>query len=418
MGRYFSDKVEEGIRLVWMQYDREEMARGVELLAEAADEGDADAIAFLARTYMGSNYVWEGGNFPEDDDKASRYIKDSVMKGSAVGVLCAMRCGEFTPALCKNMPFASLKEAFDIVLQKAEAGHPFCQYMVGNAYCWGDMIVIEDLKIGTDYPTEASYNAYAHPKAADWYEKAVRGGYYGASLNLNHVCSGEEKGFPADKERALKWILYSARHGFPPAMHDYACELDDAGNEAEAFEWFKKAADAGNFTSCYRVGWCLEYGRGISKNEKEALKYYRCGAEHGNSDCQFKVGNFYYRGITVDIDYGKAVFWLEKAAEQQNIWAYAPLGDCYLRGRGVQRDYKTARYWLEQANERSEDLNNFMRGIALNALGVITVDGLGVEPDMKRGIALLKSAIKCDNNDAKINLARFKKTFWGKWVRR
>ena len=59
MEKVFSDKTEEGIRLIWMQFDPEKTAEGVRLLREAADAGDPDALCFLARTYMGERYVWE-----------------------------------------------------------------------------------------------------------------------------------------------------------------------------------------------------------------------------------------------------------------------------------------------------------------------------------------------------------------------
>ncbi len=36
MGKYFSDKTERGIDLVWMQYDREKILEGRRLLEEAA----------------------------------------------------------------------------------------------------------------------------------------------------------------------------------------------------------------------------------------------------------------------------------------------------------------------------------------------------------------------------------------------
>ena len=53
MEKVFSDKTEEGIRLIWMQFDPEKTAEGVRLLREAADAGDPDALCFLARTYIG-----------------------------------------------------------------------------------------------------------------------------------------------------------------------------------------------------------------------------------------------------------------------------------------------------------------------------------------------------------------------------
>ena len=59
------------------------------------------------------------------------------------GMLTCLR--ELTPSARKAMPFASLKEARDDVLGKAEAGHPFCQYMIGNTYYFGDCFEIDGI---------------------------------------------------------------------------------------------------------------------------------------------------------------------------------------------------------------------------------------------------------------------------------
>ena len=76
MEKVFSDKTEEGIRLIWMQFDPEKTAEGVRLLREAADAGDPDALCFLARTYMGEqgNTRASGtfGNMPRWKSTAKR----------------------------------------------------------------------------------------------------------------------------------------------------------------------------------------------------------------------------------------------------------------------------------------------------------------------------------------------------------
>ena len=145
MEKVFSDKTEEGIRLIWMQFDPEKTAEGVRLLREAADAGDPDALCFLARTYMGERYVWEYAALEINGEKAASLLKEGIRRGSACAVLLAMRCGELTPSARKAMPFASLKEARDDVLGKAEAGHPFCQYMIGNTYYFGDCFEIDGI---------------------------------------------------------------------------------------------------------------------------------------------------------------------------------------------------------------------------------------------------------------------------------
>lgn len=75
MEKVFSDKTEEGIRLIWMQFDPEKTAEGVRLLREAADAGDPDALCFLARTYMGERYVWEYAALEINGEKAASLLK-------------------------------------------------------------------------------------------------------------------------------------------------------------------------------------------------------------------------------------------------------------------------------------------------------------------------------------------------------
>ena len=121
----FPDKTEEGIRLIWMQFDPEKTAEGVRLLREAADAGTRTPCVSLP-AYMGERYVWEYAALEINGEKAASLLKEGIRRGSACAVLLAMRCGELTPSARKAMPFASLKEARDDVLGKAEPGHPFC----------------------------------------------------------------------------------------------------------------------------------------------------------------------------------------------------------------------------------------------------------------------------------------------------
>ena len=109
MEKVFSDKTEEGIRLIWMQFDTEKTAEGVRLLREAADAGDPDALCFLARTYMGERYVWEYAALEINGEKAASLLKEGIRRGSACAVLLAMRCGELTPSARKAINATQFK---------------------------------------------------------------------------------------------------------------------------------------------------------------------------------------------------------------------------------------------------------------------------------------------------------------------
>ena len=107
MNGKFSLPVVKAIDLIWTSFNKEEIRRGYEMLLQAAQHGDADALCFIARCFMGPQYVWSGAGFATDDANASMLMQKSAMMGSASGVLCAVRSGNFTPAVQRAMPFAS-----------------------------------------------------------------------------------------------------------------------------------------------------------------------------------------------------------------------------------------------------------------------------------------------------------------------
>ena len=112
---------------------------------------------------FGEEFVWCGAEFPVDEELASRLIKESVRLGSADGVLCALRTGNLSPAVQKTMPFASLEEAFTAVIQRAQEGDAFSQYMVGNVLFYGDYLVIRGDEERRKYNSEDEYYALLIP---------------------------------------------------------------------------------------------------------------------------------------------------------------------------------------------------------------------------------------------------------------
>lgn len=416
MGQFFSDKVEEGICLVWYTFIPEEMQRGMQLLEEAATEGDADAMCFLARCYMGSEYVWGGGGLPDDDDLAAKWIKESVLKGSAAGVLCAMRCGELTPAIRRGMPHTTTG-ARNMILEKAKAGHAFCQYMIGNTYYWGDVIEMDHIDIEKEYPTEDDYNAFAYPIAVEWYERALENGLTIAIRNLRTIYENGEGGLPKDEKKVLYYTKLAAGQGDPEMMNNYGALLSEAGHEKEGFRWYKQSADAGEPVGCYNVGWGYEYGKGVAENQQKAFEYYMKAAQKEYSDAYFKLGSFYYEGDVVEEDNAKAVYWLEKGADEEDYWCYPLLATCYQNGWGTEQDCDEAFKLLTLAEEYLDDYDENTRGIVLDGLGNAYGYGEGTDEDFKLAVGYYQAAAGLDNENAIESLRHFKKNMLGKWKR-
>lgn len=162
----FTDKTSRAIDLIWKSFDSEKIQAGYRLAQEAAEEGDPDALCVLGRCHLGSDYLWEEAGIDDDPVRASKLIKESVLAGSAIGVLTAMRCGELTPGVKRRMPFASEKEAFAKVHLEAQSGNGFCLFMIGNALFWGDYLTFEP-EASKQFNSPEEYYAFAYPLAAE-----------------------------------------------------------------------------------------------------------------------------------------------------------------------------------------------------------------------------------------------------------
>ena len=75
---------------------------------------------------------------------------------------------------------------------------------------------------------------------------------------------------------------------------------------------------------------------------------------------------------------------------------------------GTFQDYRKAREFLEKINWTDADVYYM--------LGVIYAQGKGAAQDIKKGVEYLKKA--GNHSKAKEELAKYKKTLFGKWVLR
>ncbi|MCI8869854.1 MAG: sel1 repeat family protein, partial [Lawsonibacter sp.] len=115
-----------------------------------------------------------------------------------------------------------------------------------------------------------------------------------------------------------------------------------------------------------------------------------------------------FNGDGVPQDYARAVQLFERAHEKGNFSCNDMLGNCYLFGYGCQKNPARALQLFQEAKQSSSLLNYGM--------GMIYADGMGVPEDIKKGVEYLQ---KCgDYAPAQQALLKFKKTFFGRWVRR
>ena len=414
MGKYFSDTVDNAIEAIYYTYDKERAAACLQSLADASNAGDGDASYILSRCTSGPQYSWKYHPFQENDEVTEQLIRKIILQGSAMGVLGAMRCGMLTPEMEEAMPFATLKEAWNTVYEKAQAGCLFAMNMIGNTYFWLDVVRIEG-KGPNDFPSKEAFGQWLREselKCIPWFEKAFRGGMGFAGRNLYNLYNdGDDGTFPPDKAKALELAKLGAELGYPNWQEQYAILIEkEDGRAQEALDLYFAAAKQGQLNAWYNVGKAFMEGKIVPKDCPRAMECFELGLEDPNAiGCANLAGKLLYLGQDgVPQDYGRAVQLFERAHALKNTWGNDMLGSCYLFGYGCQKDPARA-LQLFQEVDYSTNLLNY-------GLGTIYTQGLSVPEDIKKGVEYFQ---KCRNYaPAQEALLNFKKTLFGKWVRR
>jgi len=119
----------------------------------------------------------------------------------------------------------------------------------------------------------------------------------------------------------------------------------------KSFDWFKKAANAGNKHAYLKLGNLFA----SQENYKKAYPWFLKSANTGNSEAAYKLGYFYTGGLGVKTDLKKALQWYEKAAISGNINAQLNLGFAYIGGLGTKVNYKKAAFWIHKAKDTGSE---------------------------------------------------------------
>ncbi len=404
-GKY-SLPVVKAVDLIWTSFDKEEMRRGYEMLLQAGQKGDADALCFIARCHMGEEYVWSGGGFATDDDNASLLMQRSALMGSATGVLCAVRSGNFTPSVERGMPFASFKEAYEEVLAQAERGNAFCQYLIGNVYYWGDYLMVEP-ELAHQFKNVEAYNEFAYPIARKYYERSFRGRITAGWGNYRNIW---KSGLSLENPELYESYFIQLAEISPVVCCSYGIYLDTEKNDKQgALSYYIRAAHRGDIQATFNAGCCYDQGSGVEQDIDMAFRFYEIAAIGGEAGAQWQVGYYYFDGWgSVEQDYAKAAYWFQQAYENPNgnceLRSAAYLAICYQDGLGVVQDYDIAFSYLEVVEDQTDELWDPINAMVLNALGVAYAYGLGTEQDIELGRENLEAAAKLGSETAKENL--------------
>lgn len=414
MGKYFSDTVEKAVADLFYCYDNDRAKRAEAALRLAAEgQGDGDAYYFLSCCCLGASYNWVYHPFEEDEEAAYRLLGKGIALGSAAAVLGALRENMLTPEYRELMPFENIGQARDVILEKAENGCQFCQYLIGNTYYFLDVIEIDGVRESQFADEEAwdNWRREQMEKSLPWFARAFGGGMGLAGRNL---CDYYRKGrgclVAADQDRATDIIEKGAVMRYPEWMYALGNKLFFIPDrKVEGFSWALQAAKLGYAMAWDIVGDGYRQGDVVDGDLPYALECYEKSAACGDDSYACgQAGEMYFLGLGTERDYDKAARYLEKAHQLrgEDDADTAKLGLCCLLGYGCRQDVERGKALLE----RSEDA-----GYKNYGLGMMYAQGIGVKKDIARGVEYFQEAGDCEL--ARRELKNYKKGLFGGWRR-
>lgn len=373
-------RVNEAIRVLWMstEYDRSNDIK--KMLEEAAAEKDGDACLLLSRCYGGACFIPEKFNFEEDNVKCEEYLDMSIRYGSALGMFAARRLAGYTPPnnTFIHEPYHSNHEIWDAVLSLAKENEPFSQYLIANAYYYGDCIELMDMDEEVlSTPRGIVILNQFMDEAEIWFEACIRQGFRLAIGNYVDLLTSGDYGREINKEKAWEMKIIGADYGYEEyqaLVGDYLALKDPE----KAKEYLDAALAQGNKEALFGYG--MIYGiEGKNPDLVKSNKYFEEGlqANAWSVSCKNRLAqNYFHGGYGIEADPAKAFSYVADL-EDSNDWASDIRGICYLHGWGVAPNYEKAKQQLE-----------IYSGDKVNAIGLgeIYAYGLGVPVDIAKGM--------------------------------
>jgi TPR repeat protein len=139
------------------------------------------------------------------------------------------------------------------------------------------------------------------------------------AINMLGRCYELGWGVPADFGKAVEYYREAAEKSSDWARFNLGCLLLEGKGTArdvdEAFRLFMSAVEHGHVKSLNMVGRCYEHGWGCTQNLAEAVQWFRRSAEAGDFRGQYRYAQFLIgQGMLDD-----ALPWLRLAIDQSHI---------------------------------------------------------------------------------------------------
>lgn len=277
--------------------------------------------------------------------------------------------------------------------------------------------------------SEEDYNT-----AVDLYKAAAEKGHAGAQCALAELCMSG-RGVKKDYIRGRMLFQMAADQGSVEGLHGlgtiYWGGYGVERNEKKALGYLGSAADLGSAEAAAELGMLLYFSE--DKDSASALRRFVQAAEAGDITSMYMAAVMYEEGDGTPMNGGEAMRWLSVASEQGLPEAKFRLASMYrkqadvpgTRERAEQLYRESAECGLTEAmfnlatmlyerSEYPEAVRWYRVAAGKNdpdsqyALGMMYLEGKGVEKNAEEGVTWLKVSADNGNEDAKALLARAK----------
>jgi TPR repeat protein len=214
----------------------------------------------------------------------------------------------------------------------AEAGDPTAEFLLGHAYESG-LGVTKDVT-----------------ETARWYGRAV--------VPQPPTTPGTAAATPMNFAQAFELYRRAAEAGNGQAELymglEYDMGTDVPRNVEKAATWYRKAAAQGSASAENNLGVLYHEGDGLPKDGMEAVNWFSRAAARGSATAEYCLGRMYFEGDGVRQDDAQAAEWFQKAATRGSSSAQVMMSWMYATGRGVPGSTSTAYMWINLAAAKED----------------------------------------------------------------
>ncbi|KAJ3013607.1 UNVERIFIED_CONTAM: hypothetical protein HDU68_000624 [Siphonaria sp. JEL0065] len=290
-------------------------------------------------------------------------------------------------------------------LEAAEIGDSDSMFAIGKAYIEGIGGLDKHIGWGTTWLQAAAFRDSSEAMVLlgkTYLEGQI--GRWELKRKIRRASRGETEISTFDLTTAFDWFTRAAYAGDLDGMVQlgkcYENGFGTAVNPVKAFEWYHLAATKGSAKAQNLTGCLYWKGFGVPKDTMEACRWYRKAAEAGLAEGQANLGLAYNNGWSGGLkDRTEAAHWFWAAAVTGNDATSAfELGFLIERGSGVQRDPSKAFGWFLCAAE-----GGHVKG--MERVARYLVDGMGVRMDKGEGFKWYQRAIENGSIHALVRVA-------------